>query len=261
MDTFSNFIEHDAVRELFGFPELKPPLALNPEGGPIKAFGRERLMSELSQFKVGPSNGTKLLGEVRWGDGSGSVRVRLSPNYLVMVERLTDDLNGNSVWVCKKTSRIRVGEFTGEEPTVASDIAEQVNEVANKNIDAPKESYNMDALLRRLVDKAKRMTGPFVFEAVKHSGPDWKTLQFGLINSGVGQLVRQTPSQGATPLALLEVAFLRSRGIVRGIFTTVGQDAKSGAWKLQIPYFDAMFTPTQSTEEVSSILYSGIRLV
>jgi hypothetical protein len=165
------------------------------------------------------------------------------------------------VWICKKTAKIKTGEFSGEEPTVAGDIANCVNEVADKNIDAPKENFNMDGLLRRIIEKVKRLTGPFVYEAVKHSGPDWKTLQFGLVAGGVGQLVKQTQSPGNTPLGLLEVAFLRNRGLVRSIFTTVSQDGKSGQWQIQVPYFTGEFAPTQSTEEISSILYSAIRLV
>ncbi len=260
MNSFSTFLEHDAVRKMFGFPEPKPPLALDPEGGPIKMFGREKLMSELAHYRVGPTTGVKLLGEVRWGEGSGAVRVRLSPNYLVMVERLTDDLNGNSVWVCKRTAKVKVGEFSGEEPTVAVDIAKQVSEVADTAIDAAQSAFKMDPLIKRLVEKVKRLSGPFIYERTNRSGPDWYTILFGTIDSGVGQLVRQTRA-GTTPAGLLEVAFMRNRGVVKGIFTTIGVSGTSGQWQLQVPYFTGEFVPTQPLEEIASILFSGIRLI
>ncbi len=260
MGQFMEFLEHDAVRRMYGIPDLKEPIKDNPEGGPIKFFGREKLFSELSNYKVGPLSGKRLLSEVRWGDGVGAVRATLSPNFLVMVERLTNDLKGHPVWICKKVSKIKIMEYAGQEFTVAGDIAKQVDFISRQQIDPPKEHFNMDAVIRRTVDKLKRLPGPFVYESVKHSGKDWKTIKMGITSAGNGQLVRQT-NPGITPAALLEIAFIRDKGLVKSIFTTVAQDGNSGAWEIQAPYFFGMFSPNQSPEELSSILFSAVRLV
>lgn len=255
---FSDYV-NDPVRELFGFPTPKPINKQETGDTPIRPFGRDKLMSELSKHKVGSVFGESSMGtNVKWGTGVGAVRIHMSPNHLITVDRLTDDLEGNPSWVIKKSAKVRYEEYAGRESVVAREVLDEVNLVAESQIDSASEDCDLERIVRRTKYMTERLTGVFRLEEVIKDGPHRRTLQFGVTNYGVGQLVSQdTP--GGILAAYIEVAFLPKRGLIKGTFATVTVDERSNAATIQVPYFVGFFAPSQNPQEIAQVLTNGVR--
>lgn len=249
------------ANDLFGFKTTEKEQPPKPQDGlpPIHQFGTQKLLTLLKENKLlGDVGKYKYTDEVVWGTGSGSVRVKISPNMGVTIDRKSEDRTNDPVWVTKRAYRIKIEDFSGREGVVAGEIFSELEEIVKHQNDAPKEKFNILPLVNRVVDNVKRISGIFVYQRTVKNDENWYTLVFSLKGAGAGQLVRQTKG-GPTPAGVLELVFYPSLGYMKTIINTIGIEGESGAWVILVPNFVANFMPTQDKEEISDAIVAGFR--
>lgn len=256
---------NEEAKNIFGFraPQIKPPEGdVSNDASPIQQFAIEKMLRALSQNNVQGGKGKfRFTNDVTWGTGTGAIRVKVTPNMGVIIERQTDDRDGGVFWVCRRVYRIKVQEYAGHEETVAGEIIGEVEEIAREPIDAAQPEYKLESLVNKLVDRVKNYTsGPFIYSLTRKHNNDWYTLLFNMRGMGVGQLVRQAKG-GSTPAGIIELIFYPTEGRVHCIVTTIGIEEESDSWIIMVPYFLADFAPSQDIEEVANNIFTGLRTI
>lgn len=255
-------ITDNPIRKLFGFRELKPKVPdelMSP--GPIKQFSRDEFLAALAKYKIGDLNGNVVMGSYTiWGNDSGAIRLLLNSNNIVYIQRQTEDLINNYVWVTKILAKINVLRYAGREDKVAEDMFPIINKIADKNTDGPRSKANLDRIVERIRRMTEVLPGVFKLEEVDVPAPNWKTLQFGVVANGVGVLVKQ--GNVDTVLSVnLDVFFIPDRGLIKIMFSAIMNDTNSATTKIQVPYFEALFAPTQDPEEIARVATNMVRFV
>lgn len=261
MGNFRLFTEGD----IFGFEELedeKKEREDPKDDSPIRPFSSQWLMDSLARKKI---NGQiranhAFLDQVVWGEKNiNQVRVRLTPNLSIYVERRINDQEGEPTWIMKGYFKPNLRDYAGQEDLVAHDIFDLVEEVYYSPIDHTAD-YDVGPL-------ARRMVGLF-----KGSAPDWLMYQdtkvvdrnhyiiyFALKGYGVGKLATRVRQPTTTPEATIDVYFDKKRGLIRIILTTVTVGGEGDDWQIDIPYLDSFYAPTQKKDEIIQTVLTALK--
>jgi hypothetical protein len=196
-----------------------------------------------------------------WGDKVGAIRARLTPNKGVIIERRTSDLQGQSLWIVKKTFKIKTEEFVGHEDIVADDVSKHVKIIAHEPIDSAQREYSgLFGIVRRIVEKVQAKVNPmFTFQEVKKVNENNYNILLSVAGYGQGKLVSRLkpgPSSGG----IIDMSYNPETGMVKGILTTIEVE-ESGAWEIDVPYFMGQFAPSQPPEEIVSSMIAGLKFI
>lgn len=251
----------------FGFEELDKSRDAKDNPGdfqddlPIVLFSIQWLMDSLSRKKLNNVKATAdFLDEVYWGKKqAGTIRVRLTPNTNIYIERLMFDLTGASVWVCKSLFKIDQREFRGKEDVVANDIFKEVVRIDSENLEAAKKEYDLQPLLNRLVSRIRTTHGSvFMYQDVKRVRKNYYVIWFSIVGSGTGKLLHGRRT-ARSPEATIDIAYDDIGGMIHIILTTISGGGEGLSWEIDIPYMDAHFAPTQAKEEIVSSVVTALK--
>ncbi len=266
MNVFKAFFETD----IFGFEDLedkkaeKNPLRTSPEKDemPVRPFSVQWLMDTLSRKRIGKSIKCNhaFLDKVQWGKEDGAIRVRLSPNIMISVERLITDRKGHPTWILKKVFKPRISEYAGKEELVAKDVFEVVESLYYNQLEGAAEHYPLKSLVLRMSGRS-RASAPeiFIYEDIKEIRPDYFTIKFNLRGVGVGKLASRIRQVNQTPAAIIDVNFNKERGLIHVIVGSVSIGGEGDDWAVDIPYLDAMFAPNQPKDEIIDTVLTTLK--
>lgn len=257
---FRNWLE--AVEDIYGF-EDKEPEDERVDDLPIKSFSIHRLLNELSDYTIGELVCYRnFVDQVQWGNEPGALRVRLTPNLGVILERMTSDLQGKPFWITKKLFKLRNQEFAGRESTVAAEINHHIQEISKESLDSPSANYNLYPLAIRLADRVKKhIHNMFIYEEFKKINENNYNILFSLVGAGVGRLLGSGNQTGWTPAGIIDISYNPERGSIKGILNTISVDNDTDSWRIDVPYFLSEFAPSQPAEEIITTIVSGLKFV
>lgn len=251
---FKVFLEVDR----FGFQSIEKkddtlPKPSANDDKPIKSFSVQWLMDTLARKSIGNSVRAthKFLDKVQWGNEDGAVRVKLTPNIIIFVERLITDKEGQPVWILKTTFKPKIEDFAGKEELVAVDVFDEVETIYYNELENTKEDYHLANLVRRMSGRIRGAAPDLLmFGDIKEVKPNYFIISFSLRGVGVGKLASNIPRVKQTPELTIEVEFKKERGLIHVIVSSVSVGGEGSTWSQDIPYLNALFTPSQSKDEI-----------
>ncbi len=267
---FKTYYEND----IFGFEDIeakKAQDALTPEGEPddlpIRPFSVQWMMDVLARQKVGGRIKSThfFLDEVIWGEpkGIGSVRVKITPNIRVYIERQIEDMLGQRTWINKAVFKPDLTKYAGNEEQVAYDIFDEVQKIYFTNVERASETYdNLTNLVRRMAGRVRSQAPEiYSYQDTKEVNRDYYIIYFAIRNVGVGKLVNKRAHVTRTPEATIDVNYNRERGLIRVILSTVsvGSGTGQGAWEVDLPYLDSWYAPGQNKDEIIDTVLTALK--
>lgn len=259
MLTFRKFAE---AKDLYGF-EKEKPIPKFQNDLPVNHFQYNKMFDYLSQTMIGELKIYKPFDDqIQWGNEGGAIRVRLTPNQGINIERLTSDLQGQPLWITKKLLKIKVNEYAGREDIVASDIVDHIKNVAFEPLDGPVADYQkLHILTNKIVEKVKdNIHDMFVYQEVKKVNDNNYNILFSIVGAGVGKLAHRK-SGGWTPAGIIDVSYDPRNGSIRGIVNTVSVENDADPWGIDIPYVDSKFSPSQPMSEIVNAIINGLKFI
>lgn len=267
MDQFKLFIER---KDIFGFEEIEAQKEKEQEVEddelPIRPFSTQWFMDVLSRKKI---NGrikptSAFLDEVVWGEKKkqGSIRVRLTPNLTVYIERLADDLLGAPTWVLKRVFKPKLKEYAGKEEIVAAEVFKEVEMIDHEAIDScAEDTRNFLSFSKRLADRV-RASAPLIYDYqdTKEVNKDYYIAYFSIRSGGVGKLLTKGHRSGSlSPEITIDINFNRERGLIHIIMATVSFGGEGAGWVVDIPYLDAWYAPSQKKDEIIDTVITSMK--
>jgi hypothetical protein len=248
-NVFHNWLLKEG-KDIFGFEREIVPVRRNPhDDEPLKTFNIEEVMNYLVTCDVGPlSPKINFVNEIRWGDGSGAIRVRVGTNLDVMIEKQGIDLRGDPRWYTARVYQLRRDGAGGTEVTVANEILDVVKKVAKQPMPSPTNEYvDLENLVFSIANAIRKTGSPiFLFEGIRKIGDNNYIVMLGLRGHGVEHQDQKRVMQNQT-----HITYSKDTGIIRifnyNIESPVG---KSQNWKLMEADVDWYFAPNQPREEI-----------
>jgi hypothetical protein len=237
-------------KDIFGF-DSKPNVQQKELKAktPTHKFDVESMCQYLSEQKLGekvPS--LKFVDVVQWGEGEGSIKIRLGTGINVFIERLTHDLQGAPQWVGKKVYQINREGYGGFETYVANELMSEVIKINEKKLDIPKNKWeNIEKLI---VDMANRLRSVarsiFVFEGIHKIKDNHYVIYFSVRGHGV-----EAPDHKRVVQNQTDVVFEEDSGLLKVVNTNIETGVGSGnQWEIMPADSIMKFAPTQSNEEI-----------
>jgi hypothetical protein len=265
MGVFKSYFESD----IFGFDDLEAKKVLAAEDDtaedemPVKPFSVEWLMGTLAHKKIGNRirSSHAFLDQVVWGGkDAGAVRVKLTPNITIFVERRITDLEGTSTWILKNVFKPKLKDYAGKEEFVADDVFKQVEKIYFDQLEVATEKCEVINLAKRMSARVRAHAPDlYIFQDIKEVRKDYFVIYFNLRGMGVGKLASRTRNVTQTPEATIDVNFDKKRGLIHVIVSTVSIGQDGGDWEIDIPYLDAFFTPTQDKDEIIDTVITSLK--
>jgi len=259
--------ESGKLADRWGFEEIEArkekPEKPQDDDKPIRSFNVQWMMDVLSRKKInGRIKATDaFLDHVTWGDMDGAIRVRLTPNIEVMIERRTTDLEGAKTWVLKRFFKPKLEEYAGKEEEVSKEVFEEVEGLYKEAIDSASENYgNLLSLSKRMADRI-RTHAPLIYDYqdTKEVNKDYYVIYFSIRNAGVGKLVSRSQRGSLSPEVTIDVNFNREKGLIRVIISTVSYGAEGQGWEVDVPLLDSFYAPSQNKDEIIDTVLAAIR--
>jgi hypothetical protein len=236
--------------EMFGFDKPKDKEAPREKENPIDAFDFEYLNEMLTKRMVGPLEPTSFhLNEVIWGQGvPGAIRMKVMPQYLVVLERQAHDLAGNLKWYTKRAFQINREGYGGYEEMVAQELLENVEKVYELAPDAPNGEFkDLRGLVLSMADRVRRSIRPvFFFDKILKANENRYLICFNVRGQGV-----EAPGHSRVEQTQIDVNFYPETGDLRVLSYNIESPVgRTRSWQLQPMNQEFTFLPTQSREEI-----------
>jgi len=254
--TFGHWLRENA--DIFGFDagdrrhEIQPmPPKLKDE--PVDRVNIEEVVKGLARYTVGEKQPhIAFVGEVRWGWGTGSIRVATGSRMKLVIERLGHDLEGNSRWFTEKIYQINRAGFGGHEESIIHDVLGEVKKIDERPMPSPNHEYDgLENFVSALANSYKRTARDiFLYEGIKKVDDENYIIRMAVRGSGVEHQDQRRVLENQT-----FVNFSPSRGVLR-IFNYNVESPVGNApqWRLMPSDVDWYFTPNQSRDEILEAL-------
>jgi hypothetical protein len=235
----------------FGFEKNKTkPKSANGTDLPIKAVNVEAVIRQMREQKVGEKfSQQRYFSDLQWGEGVGAVRMVISPfgGTKAIFHKLTTDLSGDPLWICKKVVEIKEKYDNDKEGSLEVDLLHALNEVDQGGVDAPNSDYeDLEDLTIRMSSRIRRdMPQWFVFEGIRKVDDNQYIIRFGCRGQGQGRL----PMKHLWEF-IVDVSYNAEKGYIRTIGCDVKTQIKHNDWALGHAEFNELFVPSQPMEEI-----------
>lgn len=242
------------TRDIFGFDHQKPSKA--PPELPIDPIDSDMVLDELERLPVGNKRPHRDWHDaVEWGhDEYGSIKAEVSPlgSYKMIIRRAIKDLQGETVWVCKRIHNFNETGHDRNEMTLAYQLYDEIKQVNEEVPESPSTQYdNFEKLAKSLITTVQ-LKAPeiFVFENAIKLDPNNYLIYCSYRGHGV-----EAPGGNRAEQFNINVQFDSRRGLVRCWGCEVTSPTKGHQWELQPSDWDEYFSPAQPiTEIVQAIL-------
>lgn len=247
--------------ELFGFDSRK---SLNNNriqdmsDEVFKPLRFDLLINEL--VHLGPVNTKspikKFNDQVEWGDQPGAWTAVVSPegSLRFTLRKLSADIEGDPIWVCKKVVPLQGQEFVNsefKETNIAHVIFSELTTLDNEMLDAPKDYFpEFERLVIRISD-ATRRDHPIIFvhEGIKKINDFNYIIYHSYRGHGV-----ELPSALRCEQFDINCSFSPSKGTIRIWGNEIISRTKQHEWRQRTPRWNEMFMPSQSQQEITDCI-------
>lgn len=245
--------------DIFGFEkeqreQEKALLAKKPnQEKPIKAFNLQEMMDNLyrlSEYAVKPPF-QRFFSEMQWGTEAGALRTIITPKYHVVIERLSNDLRGDPIWICKKIYSINYDDFAGKEDLVASEVYEALQMLEKEKLNMNTKEYDLATLAIRMSTSVKAFKHDvLVFQGLKKLTECNYEIYMSVKGAGVGRSVGARTSRSVQEY-ILDMSFNEHTGNVKVFFFPISaQDEGGNAWEVLPAEFMEFFSSSQHINEI-----------
>jgi len=264
-----NFRLFESGEDIFGFEDIEARKEKKEQESddelPLRAFNVQWMMDVLSRKKINKriKSSDAFLDHVVWGNpkSDGSIRVRLTPNIEIYIERRTTDKEGAGVWILKRVFKPKLKEFAGQEEIVANDTFEEVEKLYDEKIDSAADEYDSLMSLAKRMATRIRSHAPLIYnyQDTKEVNKSYYIISFAIRNAGVGKLVTRGRTQGQSPEVTIDVNFNKERGLIHVILGTVSAGAEGSGWEVDLPYLDSWYAPSQDKDEIIDTVLTALK--
>jgi len=243
----------------FGFRHDQTQAPKNdPDPGVFKPLDVEYITKSLLRLKSTTKKQERFAGELLYGEGVGSVRLQFTPfgGLKAIIRKLTKDLHGESVWICKRVVEIR-HLFDDHPDKLTHELDKVINEVAGEGIDSPSNTFEeTERLVLHMASKLRTARGDlFFYEGIRRTkeNADY-TIHFGLHGMGV-----QRRGQKRVDEFCVRVVYRQDKGYIQIIGQEVDGPLGRHDWRIDQAQWNEIFMPSQPMEEIIESQYHLVR--
>jgi hypothetical protein len=226
---------------------------------PIHRFDIEEMARILKKRKLPTRHPyVKFINEIYWGTGKdpGDLRLWISPEYSIGIEKLHRDLKGENTWVLKKHLQINRDGFGGYELSVADEVFDQIEWLDKQPLDTPKKEFKeFENLVVAIASKMRRVAKEeFIFDGVTKLSENNYIIRLNVRGQGV-----QAQDQKRVLQLHTNVVFEETNGKIHIFCQNVETPLSGYVWDIMPSDRNLYFLPTQSRDEISECLGTFIR--
>lgn len=246
--------------DIFGFEDTPQVIIQKPKDEfPIKNVSADFIMSELAKFSIGMKKPNRDWNSiVEWGEETGALKVLISPvgSTKIIVRRLTNNLLGEKVWVCKKIIPLREN-LKNHEMDVALNLRENLLTFDKELLDTPKNDYKDFKRLVTEIISQSRMNTPqwFIYQGVIKESDNHYIIHFDCRGQGV-----EAPTARRVEEFCIEVNYKPYTGMIRCFGYEVDSPTRLHKWQPRPSEWDEQFTPSQPIDEISNAIASALSI-
>lgn len=262
---FRNWLITERWKDIFGFdnenvsakrPKSHFHTPVNEEL-PIHSLDIERITDRLATADVrGKGANLNFVNEVIWGQGEGSIKVKIEPDLHTTISRLHHDLTGVPTWVTKKNFVLNREGYGGNEEFIVQELLTQIKGVDTQPNDTPKNDYNgLEKLVVAMTNKIRRVGREiFVFEGIKKLDENKYVIRFSVQGQGVEAPDHRRIVENQTIL-YYDPKTGKIRLTNKNIETNIG----GHAWEIMPSDTDVNFFPSQPRDEIIEVMATTMR--
>jgi hypothetical protein len=261
--TFKNWLVSEG-KDIFGFENTR---AIAPskkaDEGPVVPISADIIMEYMMCMVIdGQESFSNYHDHVQWGRYPGAVQMVISPlgSFKSIIRKLSTDLLGESVWVCKEIipykNMLHASERLDE--NIAEDVFEKIEEHWKGELETPSREYKgLERLTLRVAEASRRkgiMPEIFVFRGVRMVEKDRHyNIHFELSGQGV-----EAPGSARVEQFSIEMAYDKESGMVRSFGHDIQSSIKGHQWYPQPSEWDEKFCPSQKDAEIVSAICAAL---
>jgi hypothetical protein len=248
--------------DIFGFeaegdPSDYDPLPPKLRDLPVDSFDIDELTRNLACYDLGVKKPTiKFVGEVRWGDGPGSMRVAIGSRLNLLIEKKGTDLEGNDIWYTHKVYQINRAGYGGYETHVLQDLLSELKRIDELPLPSAQHEYKTLENLVTSIANVYRRTAKVIFlhEGIRKLDDNNYIIRLGVRGSGVEHQDQRRVLENQT-----YINFTPRSGVIR-IFNYNIESPTGNApqWKIMPKDIDFNFATSQSRDEIIEALATFI---
>jgi len=252
--------------DIFGFEKIKNNnyQEKKEDEDPIIPFNLEEIMKDLSYIK---NNDTlpfsNFINHIQWGKNNGSFQIGISPlgSFKAFIRRLQTDLEGNSVWICKKIIPYKdiMHSDVIKEKKLAFYLFDKIKELEENNLESPISDYknleNLVVKIARDCQKEKNMPPTLIFTGIREIK---RNINYIIHFESKGQGV-EVPSQNRLEMFAIDISYDPKKGLIRSMGYEVQSPQKGHKWEIVPSDWDEVFSPAQSMSEISDCTCAALR--
>lgn len=256
MGSFRRWVLREGA-DIFGFDKRSKTTNLprSQNQNPVNEM-KSDLMVEfmLSRPIDGVSPVADFSNQIRWGEGTGSVRMVVSPlgSCKGTIRRLQPDLEGREVWACKRVMPFKkvLEDGVHVDDKLGWVLLEEVEKVRRGIVEAPSHDWGG---FHRLVSKAARkfqrhdiMPEIFMYKGVREAKKDSNYLiVFEVRGHGV-----EAPGRARVEEFIVDMSYNPSTGMVRCFGHDVQSPTRGHVWYPAPSEWDEYFSSGQGEDEI-----------
>lgn len=239
-------------QDIFGFDDSSPREDAKRlvDENPISPIDSETIMLELVKLQL---NGKKPIWDwhdtVEWGrENPGAIRVEVSPlgSAKIITRRLTVNLLGERVWVCKKIIPFR-DEHKNNELELAHNVSESLMLIDKELLDTPKAEFPDFHKLVALTNQGCRKYAPdiFVYEGLRKITDNHFIIHMGYRGQGV-----EAPGHRRCEEFNIDIHHDQQTGMIRSFGYEVSSPVGGHRWDVNPSEWNEQFAPSQPIDEI-----------
>jgi hypothetical protein len=250
-------------KDIFGFESQYPQFEKKEDDGkPIKRLDSGQVLDELNRLSLGTKKAVHCWHDmVEWGDGNnGDIKVVISPigSYKVTIRKRQMDLEGNTIWVCKKVMPLNEQSFPDQpvvkpnksESKIANEIYDNLLKIDKEFINASKHEFDLEDLVVEVAQKV-RIYAPqvFLFDGCRKIDDNNYIIHMNVRGHGVERRYARRVEQFD-----INMSFSPKKGTIRAWGCDISSPTKGHKWQLNPSEWDETFASCQSKEEISECI-------
>ena len=262
MDTFRQWLENSG--DIFGFEGKRHEKPSEVNEDPIVPVDAEVIIETMLGTDIGGRKAfSDYPAQIQWGREPGAMRMVITPlgSFKSIVRKLSTNLKGESVWVCKKIIPYKDIMRSNDrfDEAFAMDLFEQIEEISKGEMEAPVLNYNgLESLTLKVANRCVRndvLPEIFVFRGVRAIK---KNENYVIFFEPRGHGV-EAPGSARLEQFMIDMSYDGKTGMVRSFGHDVQSPTKGHVWYPQPSEWDEYFSPTQDKNEIADAISSAFR--
>jgi hypothetical protein len=261
------FKEEWEFKDIFGFEAEYPQFDKKEDNGkPIKRLDSSLVLDELARSPLGIKQPSHIWHDmIEWGHGNnGDIKVVVSPlgSYKATIRKRQMDLEGNTIWICKKIIPLNDMSFPDQpvakpnksESVISNEIYENLLKIDKELINASSHDFELEDLVVEVAQKVKIYAPQiFVFNGCRKLDENNYIIYLGYRGQGV-----EAPGSRRVEQFDINMNFNSKKGIIRTWGCEISSPTKGHKWESRPAEWNEVFATSQSKEEISESIINAL---